>query len=494
MKIRDFFSSLKTKTVDYVKNHKKISLIMGGGILIIIISVLVFGGNNENASTPTQVATLTTGNFSKTIDVVGNVKAVPSATLSWGTSGLVGEIYYNVGDTVKEGDVIAKLADTSVAASILEAQTDLLEAQYELDRVMNSDADFQAAAQALEDAEYDYRAKEDARDYWNFNGTNQNTLDEARAAYHNADTVVWNLQNDYDSLSSDDPAKESTNEELQEAILARDKALRKLNYLLGHTYDHSVETDYIEFEMAKATLQEARITYERYLDNSEEISAAQARVQALENTVNSSSIIAPFDGVLTNILFNQGESVTSGVSAVQLDDLSNLVIDIYVSEVDINDISIGQNVNITFDAIPNKQYLGKVTNLSQSGDDSSGIVEFQVSITVSNPDEEIKTGFTALASIVIQEVENTVLVPNTAIQSLNGGNIVMVIGEDGTATPIPVEVEASGDSFSILKGNPLAEGDQVMIEIDLTSISQITSGFGGMMMGGQDRQQLQQIP
>ncbi|MEL7657565.1 MAG: efflux RND transporter periplasmic adaptor subunit, partial [Bacillota bacterium] len=268
---------------------------------------------------------------------------------------MVGEIYYNVGDAVKKGDVIAKLADTSVAASVLEAQTDLLEAQYELKRVMNSDADFQAAAQALEDAEYDYRAKKDARDYWNFNGTDQAIIDQARTAYHTADTVVWNLEKQYAALASDDPDKEATYNELQEAILARDKALRNLNYLLGHTYDHSVETDYIEFEKAKATLEEARITYERYMDNSEEISAAQARVQALENTVNSSSIIAPFDGVITNILFHQGESVTSGVNAVQLDDLSNLVIDIYVSEVDINEISVGQNVNITFDAIPNKQ-------------------------------------------------------------------------------------------------------------------------------------------
>jgi HlyD family secretion protein len=490
MKIKEFFSSFSTKTIDSIKSNKKKSILIGGGILIIIIiCVLVFGGNNENTSTQTQVVALTTGNFSKTIDVVGNVKAVPSATLSWGTSGLVGEIYYNVGDAVKKGDVIAKLADTSVAASVLEAQTDLLEAQYELKRVMNSDADFQAAAQALEDAEYDYRAKKDARDYWNFNGTDQAIIDQARTTYHTADTAVWNLEKQYAALASDDPDKEATYNELQEAILARDKALRNLNYLLGHTYDHSVETDYIEFEKAKATLEEARITYERYMDNSEEISAAQARVQALENTVNSSSIIAPFDGVITNILFHQGESVTSGVNAVQLDDLSNLVIDIYVSEVDINEISVGQNVNITFDAIPNKQYQGKVTNLSQSGDDSSGIVEFQVSITVSNPDEEIKTGFTALASIVIQEVKNVVLVPNTAIQSLNGRSIVMVIGEDGTATPIPVEVEASGDSFSILKGNPLAEGDQVLIEIDSASLPQTTTtgGFGGMFGGRQQQ-------
>jgi HlyD family secretion protein len=116
-------------------------------------------------------------------------------------------------------------------------------------------------------------------------------------------------------MVADDPDRENANTTLQDAILVRDKALRNLNYLLGHSYDHSVETDYIEYDMAAATLEEARITYQRYLDNSDEVAAAQAKVQALENTVNSASIIAPFDGVITDISANAGESVTSGETA-----------------------------------------------------------------------------------------------------------------------------------------------------------------------------------
>jgi multidrug resistance efflux pump len=46
-----------------------------------------------------------------------------------------------------------------------------------------------------------------------------------------------------------------------------------------------------------------------------------------------------------------------------------LVIEVSVSEVDVNDIEIGQPVNITFDAIPNKEYQGMVTGISQAGDD-----------------------------------------------------------------------------------------------------------------------------
>ena len=484
MNKESFWRTSFERVKDLVQKNKKKSMIIGGAVVLLIVAAIVLlSGSSKEPAAQTQIVTLESGSLSETIDVVGNVKAVPSTTLSWGTSGTVGEIYYQVGDAVKEGYVFAKLSDSSIAASVLQAQTDLLEAQYELDRITTSDAEFQAAAQALEDAEYDYRAKEDARDYWNFNGTNQDVLDEARIVYHDSDTVVWTLQNQYDNLTEDDTDKDSVYEELQDAIFTRDKALRNLNYLLGHSYDHSVETDYIEFEMAEAALQEARINYERYLDNTEEIEAAQARVQALENTVNSASIIAPFDGVITSILFHQGESVSSGSKAVQVDDLNNLVIDIYVSEVDINDIEMGQTVNITFDAIPTKQYSGLVSDISAAGDDSSGIVEFKVSITVSDPDDDIKPGFTAVASIVIQEVADAVLVPNMAITSLNGHSMVMVVGEDGQITPTPVIVQAAGDTYSVLEGNPLSVGDQLVIEINMAEMEFPGAGFGGMLGG-----------
>lgn len=492
-KISSFFRSLWETIAQYISQHRTISIIVGSILVIVIALTFVFGSSaDQDQTVQTEVVTLANGSFIKTIDVVGNVNAVPSATLTWGTGGTVGTINFNVGDSVKDGDVVAELASSSISASILQAQTDLLGARYELDRVRTSDTEFQEAAQALEDAEYDYRAKKDDRDYWNFNGTDQNLVDQARQQYHDLDDQVWNLQNQYDSLSPDDSQTESMYAELQDLIINRDKALRNLNYLLGHAYDHSVETDYIEFGLAEAALQEARITYQRYLDNSDEIAAAEARVQALENTVNSASIIAPFDGIITNIFVNQGETVSTGKNAIQIDDLNNMVIKISISEVDVNDIQLGQDVIITFDAVPNKEYMGSVTNISQSGSNSSGIVEFQVSITVTNPDEDIKPGFTAVASIIVQKIENAILIPNLAIQSLNGESFIMVVQEDGSVVSTPVEVEASGDSYSILKNSDLKEGDQILIEMDLTQTN-LGGGFtfgGGGMGGSNPAQQL----
>jgi multidrug efflux pump subunit AcrA (membrane-fusion protein) len=86
---------------------------------------------------------------------------------------------------------------------------------------------------------------------------------------------------------------------------------------------------------------------------------------------------------------------------------------------------------------------------------------------------------------MINEVENAVLVPNLAIQTMDSTSVVMVLDSDNNITTIPVEIEASSDSYSIVKGDVLKEGDQVLV---FANSSTSDSGFGmfglGGMMGG----------
>lgn len=492
MKIKTFFQNIYQKVADYLKKNKRKSIIWGSVALIVIVLLSVFLSSRDNAKesaeTQAEIVTLSTGTFSQTIDVVGTVRAVPSATLTWQTSGTVSPLELSVGDSVKQGDILLTLDASSLPSSVLQAQSSLLDAQYELDKLKAADSALQEAALALDDAEYDYAAKKQMRDYWNFNNTSDERIDAARASYQQSEEDLWNAQHAYEALSNladDNTDKIAAKEALDAAQLARDKAYRNINYLLGRTYDHTVETDFIEFDQAKAALEEARVTYEKYKDNSEEIAAAEANVQALQNTVNSQYIIAPFDGVITDILVDEGDIVSSGTQAVQLDNMSNLVIDISVSEIDINEIEIGQPVSITFDAIPNQTYEGEVSKVSLAGDESSGIVEFTVTISITNIDENIKPGFTAVATVMIKEVENAVLVPNLAIQTVNGTSVVMVVGSDNTVTTVPVEVEASSDSYSIVKDGALKAGDQVMVFANSSTSDAAFGMFGlGGMMGG----------
>jgi len=493
MKIKSFFQNIGQKIAAFYGKDKKKSIILGSAALILVVLLVVFlttrGNGQEENAVQAEIVTLTSGTFSQTIDVVGTVRAVPSATLAFETSGIVSPLEISVGDSVKQGDVLLTLDASSLPSSVLQAQSDLLDAQYELDKLMVADSLLQEAALALDDAEYDYAAKKQMRDYWNFNNTSEERIDAARAAYQQSEEDLWNAQHAYEALSDladDDAKKIAADEAVDAAQLARDKAYRNINYLLGRTYDHTVETDFIEFDQAEAALEEARVTYEKYKDNSEEIAAAQANVQALQNTVNSAYVIAPFDGVVTDILVDEGDIVSDGTQAVQLDDLTNLVIDISVSEIDINEIEIGQSVSITFDAIPNKEYEGAISKVSQAGDDTSGIVEFTVTISITNADEEIKPGFTAVATVMITEVENAVLVPNLAIQTMDGSNVVMVVDSENNITTVQVEVEASSDSYSIVRDGALQVGDQVMVFVNASTSDAAFGmfGLGGMMGGG----------
>ena len=488
----------KQKITAYYQSHKKRTIIGGGILILILVSAIALPLlRNSEDSTETQIAKVTVGNLTKTIDVVGSVKAVPSAILSFGTEGIVSEFGVQVGDMVFEDDVLISLKDSSVSSSILQAKSNLLDATHELDQLVSANSLLYEAALALKEAENTYRSKLDMWKYWNFNNTPQNMVDKAVEVYISNENALTRAKDKFNHLTrqaetDDDPALLAASEELQAAQFERDKALRNVNYLLGRTFSFTVQSDYIKYKQADAALLEALNTYERYLYNSDEIAAAQANVQALQNTIDSAKIIAPFNGTITNILVDPGQLVSSGTSALQIDALDNLMIDVFVSEVDIHHVSVGQDATITLDALPNKQYAGVVMQVAQAGDDSSGVVEFSITVKVLNPDADIKPGFTAVASIITDQVENALLVPTMALQSRDGRNVVMLVDSQGNIQPVQVEVGVSANSFSQIFTDSISEGDMVMV-FSTSSSTQMYfpgGGFGGMGgLGGSGERQ-----
>lgn len=494
MKIKERISKWweQTKKISWKKQfnnwvetlrHDRKKAIITGLIAIATISVIVFLFLNRNDQIQFQRYTVSRGDVVETLDVVGSVRAVPSAILNWKTDGIVSDYTIKIGDKVKEGDILLSLMDSSLSSTILQAQTDLLDAQVELQKVVHADSLVYDALLALNEAEYAYIVKKQMTDFWNFNNTSEDKINAARTEYQQSEEDLWNAQRALKALADledNDPKMIAAEEGVEAARQANNKAIRNINYLLGRSYSYEVEYDFVEYDQAVAQLEQARIDYERYKDNSDEIAAAEANVQALQNTVDQSKIIAPFDGTVTDIQAAAGEYVSSSTEAVQMDSMDNLIIDVNVSEADINKISIGQEVIITFDAIPNQEYEGKVVEVSQAGVESNSLVQFRVSIKVSNPDQSIKTGFTAVASIVINKVENALLIPNMAIQSGGNQSFVLVAGSNGKSIITPVETGASSDSFTALVSGEVNEGDVILIPISTST----TGPEGGMFMFG----------
>lgn len=474
---------IKDNAVDLYKSRKKLVLI-GGGVLLLAIAASVFfttrSARISEDETAVQYVKVSTGSLTESIDVVGTLEAQPMVELAWESSGIISPFTYKVGDQVKKGDILLSLEESSLSSSILQAQSDLLDAKVELDNLQSANTDLYTAAQTLSDAEYTLRQYNTNRDYWNVKGSSWDAIDNARDNYYAAQQVVWEKDTAHQSLAGPDADKTkvaAAYKEYQDSVAASDKALRVLNNLLGTYYSHAAETDFIYYDQAKAAVEEARIDYNRYLDQTDEIAAAEANVQALENSINQSNIVAPFDGTITEISAISGQKVSSGDVAVRIDNLNNLVVEVAVSEVDINKINGGQKAVVTFDAIPENEYEGEVASISSAGTDESGVVEFNVTVKVLNADESVKPGFTAVVSIITSEVQNALLVPNGAVVSRDGSAAIIKVDSAGSTTMVPVETGASSDTFTEIKSGEVAEGDTL-------AVYSTSSDNQFMMMGG----------
>jgi HlyD family secretion protein len=482
------------KVKSFLKTHRKASMITISILAVLIIALIILNATvfKQEETATTQTLTIQRGNVIQTLEIVGSLRAVPSASLSWTTSGTVMPFTTQVGDTVKAGDVILELEPASVSSDILDAQTDLITARSELELLKTADTAYQTASQTLANAESTYKeAKLD------FNSINQysNPLEEVETAiesYFDSREALWQAQSDFEAtlnLATDDPIRVAAKSTQNEAQTAKDRAFTEVNNTMGIYFGNTQEDIYLTYKAAKAALDEARVTFNAARDKSDDIAAAEARVQALTNTINGSKIIAPFDGTITDIFAASGDHIANGDSAIQLDNLSTMVVDVTVSEVDINTVNVGDPASITFDAIPSKTYQGTVTQVGDSGTTSSGVVRFNVTVTLSDIDEQVKPGFSAVTTILTDQVNNVLLIPTAAIRTINNEKMVIVM-RDGVPTPVAVVLGPASDAFTALVSGDIQEGDLVVATIDTsTDMGRLLMmGGGGTFRQGVDRQ------
>jgi HlyD family secretion protein len=236
--------------------------------------------------------------------------------------------------------------------------------------------------------------------------------------------------------------------------------------------------------LRKAELEDAQRTYERLKDgpNPQDLAAAKAHVTAAQATLDQAKIIVPFDGVITEGNVQAGDQVSAGNLAYQLDDLSKLLIDLEVSEVDINTITVGQEVSIDFDAVQGKTYHGVVTEIAGTGSSSTGSVNFRVTVALIDADDFVKPGMTAAVLIQVRHAEDALLVPNRAVRMLGDQRVVYVLKEDNVLDAVEVRLGAKDDTYSEVVGGNLKEGDPIVLDppamLD-TSSSDVGSPFGG---------------
>ena len=318
---------IKSGIVSFYAKRKKWVWIGGGALALLILGFVVLPavlGKNNNSGVQVVYASATKGDITESIDVVGSLEAQPTAELAWESGGIVKPFDLKIGDLVEKGDVLMSLDESSLSSSILQAQTDLLTAEADLQDLQASNTNLYTALQTLSNDEYTLQQYATNRAHWNVKGSSYDSINKARSDYYAAKELMYEKDNAYQALvtaNADSSKQAAAYKDYQDAVAGRDKALRALNNLLGTYYTYAADSDFILYDQQAAIVEQDRIDYNRYLDQSDEISAAEANVQALENTINQANVIAPFNGTITEISTVAGDMVASGDSAVRLDDL-----------------------------------------------------------------------------------------------------------------------------------------------------------------------------
>jgi HlyD family secretion protein len=421
------------------------------------------------------------GSVTVTVGGTGAVRANQSATVIWQTSGQVSNVTVEKGQTVASDEILAELESTSLSQNIIQAQADLVNAKDALDKAMtNTQARADAhlalvqAQQELDDAEKNAQSKL-------FQRASKETIDIAKANLINANQALDTAEDIYNQVKSrgtEDPVYAAGLSQWARARQDQIKAEYNLRYVQELPDPLDVEEVNAKLEQAKAKLLTAKQNWEKVKDgpNQNDILTAQVRVDALQATIDLAHIKAPFEGTITKVSSLVGDLVSAGKTAFQIDDLSRLLVDVDISEVDINQVQIGQPVSLTFDAIPGQDYNGIVDDIASVGSNTSGTVNFTVTVEITDATAEIKPGMTAAVNVTVSQLDNVLLVLSRAVRTVNGKRVVYVL-RNNFPVPVDITLGASANNYSQITAGNVKEGD--LIILNPPTIAAFGPGAGG---------------
>lgn len=449
---------------------KRVFWIIGIGI-VAVVGFLIFNNiqkARQAMNEAFQTAQVERGELVAIVGATGTVRANQSAVLTWQTSGRIDEIFVQVDEAVRADQVLAELAKDSLPQSVILAEAELVEARRALENLKDSNLTSAQAALTLAQAQQAYEDALEDRQSKKFGRASQNTIDGLRADYVLAKRALDDAETfftAFEDRAEDDPNRAEALSVLVNARKRADRALANLNYALGSPDLNEIAEADARVSLAAAKLEDAQREWERLKDGAdpEDIAAAEARVAAVEASLNYRYLKAPFNGTVTEVNSKDGDQVSPGTASIRVDDLSRMLVEVRIPEVDINRVKIGDEARMSFDAIRDQEYLGKVTEIARVGTTTQSGVDFSVTIELVDMDPQVRSGMTAAVNIVVEKLENVLLVPNRAVRFRDGKRVVYVQNATGMLNAINVQIGSSSELYSEITGGDLKEGDVVVL-------------------------------
>jgi len=357
-----------------MKAWKKVAIGVGIVVLVAIIVGFTVHQSSKNVVT-VQTGKVQRQDLATVVSASGEIKPKTYANIGANAFGKITHLYVKEGEHVKKGQLLAQLENVQSAADVNANEASLQAAQTD---ALAADAALKTSQADLQRAQADY---------------DRNKLDWERAQSLFKDGLI--AKSDFDSRknawSTADAGLVQAQSRVAQAKAQKDSADRHI-------------------AQAKATLV-------HYSD-------------LLQKTTNT----APFDGVVTNLPVREGETVVVGIQNAQgstlmtIADMSIITAEVKVDETDIVNVRLGQNAEVTIDAIPKKIFHGTVSEIgdnaivrssgvstSQSATASEEAKDFKVVVTLNDPPKDLRPGLSTTAKITTATRSSALAIPIQAL-------------------------------------------------------------------------------
>ncbi|HEV7681338.1 MAG TPA: efflux RND transporter periplasmic adaptor subunit [Pyrinomonadaceae bacterium] len=415
-------------------SRKKQLLLGGGGLAVLAFAAFYFWGNQSSAP-QYMTAKIERGNLRNTVTATGTLQAVTTVQVGSQASGTISALNVDFNDNVKQGQIIAQLDPSVSKAQVDQARANLQQARASLQQSIATVAGSRAGVS-------DAQAKAQAA-----SSTVQNNQAGVSSAQANVDVLKAQLD-DAQTFRS------------QQESLMKSGVIAQRDYDLANTAYKTAEARYNQaaaqlnqavlsqqssagsgIAQSKAQLQQSQAQVQQ---SQAQVQQAQAQVQQAEAALRlaevnlaHTTITSPIDGIVVSRDVNVGQTVAASLSAPTLftiaKDLTQMQVIANIDQADIGLVEQAKSVKFSVDAFPGKEYDGKIEQMRLNPVNVQNVVTYNVVIDVNNPEQKLKPGMTANLTITIDERNNVLKVPNSALRFVPTDASGQRVGRSGDA-------------------------------------------------------------
>jgi HlyD family secretion protein len=447
-------------------------------VIVVIITALWFGRQSYSNAAQQQVQVLDrmmveTGPLEVTVSGTGAISPERQVPLVFELRAPITDLFVEVGDSVEEGEVLARLDPTDYQSVVDDAQLAYDSQQLAFDSLTAParDVDLAVAEASLDAAQASYNAAAST-------GPSDEDVEIARLQTELSRNQLWQTQLQADPLISTEglPLPPGLPQELIDKIYttidginAQNRAqytgaLESLEYGIDITDANyaavqSRGPDLGAVNGANAQIVQAQITLDRLRNGPADAELTQAQIdletaqltlEQAQQTLARTELKAPFAGVIASNNFVVGQFPPTESVGMILMDTSAYYVEIPIDETDVVSVATGQPVTIFVDALPDAELSGEVVQIAATPTVVGQLVTYLVRIRLDPTDQPIKVGMSATARITTRSLDDVLLVRNRFVRFDRETQQAYITVEraPGQFEEIPVTLGARNDTYS----------------------------------------------